>query len=55
MAHPGIGTAYSQDGADQGVRAGRRNAEEPGTQVPDNGGEQQREHHDQTLSRVHAQ
>ncbi|MNE24499.1 hypothetical protein D3C80_1177920 [compost metagenome] len=33
----GIGTAYPQNGADQGVRAGRRDAEVPGSQVPDNG------------------
>ncbi len=55
MVDPGIGAAYPQDGADQRVRAGCGDPEEPGAQVPHDGGKQQGEHHDKTLGRVHSE
>src|SRR5580692_4448769 len=41
----GIGNANADDRADQGMRARRRQAERPGTEIPDYGGDQQREDH----------
>ena len=42
---------YAHDGADQGVRAGRGQAEVPGAQVPDDGGCQEREDHSEAGAR----
>ncbi len=44
-AHQRIGDADADDRADQRVRRGRRQAEIPGAEVPDDGRNQQREHH----------
>ena len=54
MADQGIGAAYPRMEPIRVWGAGCRNAEVPGSQVPDDGREQQGEHHDQTLGRVHA-
>ena len=50
-----VAHADAQNGTDQGVRAGSRNTEVPGTQVPQNGGGQQGKHHHHALGRVDVQ
>ncbi|MNZ37948.1 hypothetical protein D3C78_554090 [compost metagenome] len=49
----GVGQAHAQDRTDQGVRAGSRDTEVPGAQVPGDGRSQQREHHRQPVAGVH--
>ena len=44
-AHQCVGDADADDRADQRVRAGGRQAERPGAEVPDDRRDQQREHH----------
>ena len=44
-ADQGIGDADAHDRSDQGVRAGGGQAEVPGAHVPDDGRDQEREHH----------
>ncbi len=48
----GIGQTYTEDRADQRVRARRRDAEVPGAQVPGDGRGQQREDHGQAVPGV---
>ncbi|MNN02068.1 hypothetical protein D3C81_1147070 [compost metagenome] len=48
-----VGQAHTEDRTDQGVGAGRRNAEVPGAQVPGNGGGEQGENHGQSMTGVH--
>ena len=43
--HQLVGDAHADDGADHGVRAGGRQPEPPGAQVPDNGRDQQGKDH----------
>ena len=45
QVHELVGDADADDGADHGVRARCRQAEPPGAEVPENGGDQQREDH----------
>ncbi|MEY9680403.1 hypothetical protein ABIF13_001177 [Bradyrhizobium elkanii] len=40
-----VGDADTHDRTDQGVRARSRQAEPPGAEIPDDGGDQEREHH----------
>lgn len=48
-----IGQADTEDRADQGVRAGGRDAEVPGAEVPGDGGGEQGEDHRQAMAGVH--
>mgnify|MGYP006160697637 CR=1 FL=1 len=50
----GVGQADAEDRADQGVRAGGRNAEIPGAEVPGDGGAEHGEHHHQAIGGVGA-
>ncbi|MNP35930.1 hypothetical protein D3C76_1292830 [compost metagenome] len=53
VADQGVGQANPEDRTDQGVGAGRRNAEVPGAQVPGDGGGEQGENHGQSMTGVH--
>ena len=45
-----VGEANPHDGADHGVRTGSREAEPPGSEVPDDGGNEKSEDHRKTCS-----
>ena len=54
-AHHRVGDADADDRADQRVRAGGRQAEPPGAEVPDDRRDQQREHHGEAGARADLQ
>jgi hypothetical protein len=51
--HELVGEAHADDGADHGVRTGGRQAEPPGAEVPENGGNEEREDHGEASAGAH--
>ena len=47
-----VGEAHTHDGTDEGVRARGREPEVPGAEVPDDGGDEQCEHHRESRARA---